>query len=211
MKNLNWDSLKQLIDSGSVFLKHIESDSNYEVIGVDGALLVSCTLYKGSVESVDFENNYKASSNKSIAYNSLPAFASKVLNGKSLFKRVHGVSASIDAGETKDIDIAIAYPVTKFTGAEIFNTEVGDVVNFTVHDTATNTYSGAPTSPLPTFYPNYKLNQFGLDVQMPKDRYANTSNYDADIYQGMIIRCSYKNNGASTKSVYMNVWLHEVK
>jgi hypothetical protein len=148
-----------------------------------------------------------------VEVDSSPPFASKkiIVNGveKSLFKRVHGVSASIGSSTTVDIDFTVPYPVAKFTGAEIFNTDNGDTLDFTVHDDASNTYSGAPTSS--PGYPNYLLNQFGFDVCMPSDRYKNTSNYDADLYQNMIVRCSYTNNTGSTKTVCMNVWLHEVK
>ena len=138
-----------------------------------------------------------------------PPFASKKINGKSIFKRVHGVSQSIDDGQTVNVDFTVPYPTVKFTGAEMFNTDFGDVVDFTVHDDASNTYSGAPTTS--PGYPNYKLNQFGYSVQMPNERYKNTSNYDADLYFGMIIRCAYTNNSGATKTIRMNVWLHEVK
>jgi hypothetical protein len=149
-----------------------------------------------------------------VIIDSSPPFASKKIkdaqgNEKSLFKRVHGVSASVADGATVDIDFTVPYAAAKFTGAEIFNTDFGDTLDFTVHDDATNTYSGAPTTS--PGYPNYILNQFGFDVQMPNDRYKNTSNYDADLYLGMIVRCSYTNNSGATKSVSMNVWIHEVK
>jgi len=136
-------------------------------------------------------------------------FASKkiVVNGveKSLFKRVHGVGQSVAAGATVDIDFVVPYPQVKFTGANVFGGELKDTLDFTVHDDASNTYSGAPGS-------NYQLNQFGFDVELPPDGvYENTSNYDADLYYGMILRCSYTNNASYDKYVAMNVWLHEVK
>ena len=150
----------------------------------------------------------QGSNPKTIDIEKSPPFASKkiIVNGveKSLFKRVHGVSASVDAGQTVDIDFTSPYAQAKFTGAEIFGTDLGDELDFTVHDDVNNTYSGAPGS-------YYELNKFGYSVQMPPDRYKNTSNYDADVFQNMIIRCSYTNNTGSTKTIGMNVWLHEVK
>lgn len=137
-----------------------------------------------------------------------PPFAAKTIevNGvtKKLFKRVHGENLSIATGATGHIDHTVTYTTCKFSGAEIFNTDLGDTVDFKILDDASNTYSGAPGS-------NYELNQFGFNVEMPADRYKNTSNYDADLQVGMIIRCSYTNNSGATKTVSMNVWLHEIK
>lgn len=137
-----------------------------------------------------------------------PPFAAKTIevNGttKKLFKRVHGESLSIANGATGHIDHIVSYTTCKFSGAEIFNTDLGDTVDFKILDDANNTYSGAPGS-------NYQLNQFGFDVQMPADRYKNTSNYDADLNVGMVVRCSYTNNSGAAKTVAMNIWLHEVK
>lgn len=135
-------------------------------------------------------------------------FASKKIkvNGteKSLFKRVHGINVTIGAGATGYLDFVVPHNVCKFTGAEVLGTEVGDTLDFFVLDSVNNDYSGAPGS-------YYMLNQFGFDVQMPGGAYKNTSNYDADLYLGMVVSCAYKNNGASSKTIAMNVWLHEVK
>ena len=124
---------------------------------------------------------------------------------KGLYKRVHGVNVVIPAGQTGYLDFVSPYSATKFTGAEIFGGVIGDSLDFFVLDSVNNDYSGAPGS-------HYILNQFGFDVQMcPGGKYANTSNYDADIYYGMVINCAFKNNGTEDKIIAMNVWLHEVK
>lgn len=142
------------------------------------------------------------------------AFASKKIdiNGveKSLFKRVHGLrSASIPAGVTGYLELTVPYPQAKFSGAEIFGTDHLDTLDFLILDTPTNTYSGAPVE---TYGANFPLNQFGFDVEMPaRGDYANTSNYDADLYYGMIVMCVYKNNSAEAKIISGNFWLHEVK
>lgn len=139
-------------------------------------------------------------------------FAAKVLivNGvvKKLYKRVHGITQLVPTGQTVNIDLVVPYAWCKFTGAEIFNTEFKDSVNFSVHDTANNDISGLDAG---TYGANFMLNQFGFNVIMPESEYRNTSDYDADLYQNMIIRCSYTNNGQSDKTIGMNVWLHEVK
>lgn len=142
---------------------------------------------------------------------SSPAFANKKLlvNGvqKSLFKRVHGASVSIPANSTGYLELIVPYPTCKFSGAEIFGGSLGDSLDFFILDTATNTYSGAPIE-----YPNWLLNQFGFDVQIPGSEYQNTSNYDADLYHSMVISCAYKNNDPdNAKVISGNFWLHEVK
>lgn len=143
----------------------------------------------------------------------LNPFASKkiIINGeeKSLFKRVHGVGLDIAAGSTGNIDFTVPYAFCKFTGANVFGSDIGDTLNFKVLDDATNTISGLDVG---TYGANFMLNQFGFNVEMPPGGvYENNSNYDADLYLGMILRCEYTNNGSATKHIGMNPWLHEVK
>lgn len=157
-------------------------------------------------QAIDFLKNNMT---KEVTVWRQPAFADKKIwvNGveKNLFKRVHGVSETITAGQTVNIDFVVPYAQCKFTGANIFGCKLEDTLNFKVLDDASNTYSGAPGS-------NYMLNQFGYDVELPDNGvYENTSNYDADLYIGMILRCEYTNNGNADKYIAMNVWLHEVK
>lgn len=139
-----------------------------------------------------------------------PPFANKKLtDGRSLFKRVHGANATISANSTGTIDITVPYSEVKFTGAAIINCAVGDTVDFTVHDTYNNDISGLDTG---TYGNNVQLNQFGYDVEMSKDFYENTSQYDASLYQNMIVRCSYTNNDANnSRYVAVNFEMHEVK
>ena len=151
---------------------------------------------------------------KHVEIDRTPPFANKQIidaqgNVKDLFKRVHGCNTTIAAGATKSLDFSVPWPVAKFTGAEIFGVDLKDTLNFYVLDDANNTYSGLDVG---TYGANFTLNQFGFNVEMPPGgEYANTSNYDADIYFGMIIRCEYTNNGTASKYIAMNPWLHEVK
>lgn len=138
------------------------------------------------------------------------AFDNKKLStGESLFKRVHGLSSSvIPAGIAGDLVFTVPYPKCKFSGAEIINVEIGDTLNFLILDTDTNTYSGLDVG---TYGANVQLNQFGFDVRMPDGSYSNTSNYDADLFQGMKLKCVYTNNSQDGKVIHMNAELHEVK
>lgn len=137
-------------------------------------------------------------------------FASKATPEGVLYKRVEGVmSGDIQPGATENIDLVVSVPKVKFTGAEMFNVEFGDAVDFTVHDTAENTFSQLDVV---TYGANFELNKFGYQVVMPPGgKYHNTSQYDASLYQGMIVRCRYTNNGAVAKKVSMNVQFHEVR
>jgi hypothetical protein len=130
-------------------------------------------------------------------------FASKTLpDGKKLFKRCTGIpGVEIANGATENLDFVIPYPHMKIIGACIFNTNFGDTVNFYVLDDATGTYSGVP---------NYVLNQFGFNVNLPEGSMENTCKYDADLYGGMKVRVEYTNNSGSTKIVYVNFDVHEV-
>ena len=130
----------------------------------------------------------------------LSPFANKRLPEGDLFKRVHGVSATIAAGSTGNVELVVPYNIAKFNGAEIINCKLGDTVDFMVYDNPSGTISGVP---------DLMLNQFGFNVQMPNDFYKNTSEYDADIILGMKIQCQYTNNGADPVTIYMNVELHE--
>lgn len=140
-----------------------------------------------------------------------PFAAKKVTEAEvtyDLFKRVHGESStSISAGSSQNIDHEVIYDLCKFTGAEIFGCELGDEVDYYILDDDTNTYSGLSVA---THGANVQLNQFGFKVKMPDGPYKNTSQYDASLKVGMIVRCAYKNNGASAKTVHTNVELHEM-
>ena len=213
---LTWSEFKTNVTNRSLTPQWYLKNDVYRVVAFDRNLTYSCDLENIApvdADTQDFIDSYKDVWNQpfqseEVKVESQIPFASKKIKvggvEKSLFKRVHGVELSIADGQTGNIDFVVPHPQTKFTGAEIFGTDLGDEVDFTVHDDASNTYSGAPGS-------NYQLNQFGFNVKMPPDRYKNTSNYDADLYYGMIVRCAYTNNSGATKTVYMNVWLHEVK
>lgn len=130
----------------------------------------------------------------------LEAFASKVLlSGKSLFKREHGVRASLSSG-SNDILFTVPYAWVKMIGVEVIGGELGDYVDFYVLDSSTGTYSGTA---------NYTLNQFGFEVNIAPDEYEENSSYDADLYIGMQLKLVY--HSVSAKQVGVNFNLNEVK
>ncbi len=161
-------------------------------------LLIPIICFANTVPDRDAEGNIITNSR---------AFTSPAIKEGVLYKRVHGVSASIPANSSANIDFVVPYVRAKFTGAEIFGGELGDTIDFTVHDTATNSISGLDVN---TFGANVELNKFGHQLYLTSP-YKNTSQYDATLYQNMVIRCSYTNSKGTAKNIYINHELHEVK
>jgi hypothetical protein len=130
-------------------------------------------------------------------------FATKTISTptgtKKLFARVHGIQPELIEG-SNTIDFTIPYPWVKITGIMVYGGETLDKVDLSIYDTAAGTYSGVP---------NYKLNQFGFAANISKDNFEWTSPYDADLYQGMIIKVTY--TSISAKSIGINFILNEVK
>jgi len=75
-----------------------------------------------------------------------------------------------------------------------------DTAELRVYDNASGTYSG---------FPNALLNQFGYTLNMAKDYYARTSPFDADLYQGMVLKLTYVS--ISNKRIGINIIMNEVK
>lgn len=142
-------------------------------------------------------------SQPAVVVSSSPAFASKTLivNGvtKKLYARNTGIQASVVQG-TNTITYTATYTWTKLLGVEAVNCEALDTVDFKVYDTAQGTYSG---------YANALLNQFSYTLNLPKDFYQKLSQFDADLYAGMVIQITYVSQSA--KIVGLNLLMNEVK
>jgi hypothetical protein len=134
---------------------------------------------------------------------SIPSFAAKtlVVGGvvKKLYARNTGIQQALDQG-TNTITYVINYPWVKLLGVEVIGAETLDYCDFEVYDDAQGSYSG---------YPNLKLNQFAYSVNVPKDYYIRTSQFDADLYQGMMLKVTY--NSVSAKTIGINLIMNEVK
>lgn len=200
MVDVTWSSLKSFLDQNTIQIKFIEFNSRYEVYGFDSDFSVRCMIKKGTSDCTEFETNYKSFGNKVLNNTHLP-FADKKIGSKKLFRRKHGISSTIAASSSGEIAFSVPYAQAKITKAEIMGCELGDTVDFTIHDDASGTY---------TTVPNYQLNQFGFDVQLGNGSYMDESQYDADLYIGMVIKITYQNNGVSSKDIGVNITLHEV-
>jgi hypothetical protein len=203
IRPISWTAFKALCNSKGYSMQCVEETATYFLYVEDAGITFVTTLLKTSPandDQADFETNFKPAANiKNPDPVQSAAFAKKVENGKKLFLRTHGVSFALSSG-ANICNFTIPYPVAKVTGIEVVGCEAGDSVNLYVLDTPTGTISGVP---------NLQLNQFGYSVFMPNGFYSRQSNYDADIYQNMVIKVTY--NSISAKTIYVNYLLHELK
>lgn len=143
-------------------------------------------------------------SQPSISISSQPAFRAKtlVVNGvtKNLYKRFVGAQFTLEQGVNTFTWTQASFPWCKFLGIEVIGGETGDVADLYVLDTATGTFSGVP---------NYTLNKFGYSANVAPGFYHHSSEYDADIYQGLQIKFVY--TSISAKTIGINFDMNEVK
>jgi len=131
------------------------------------------------------------------------AFSKKYVPQGRLFRRKHGFkSAEIPAGQSGIIELVVPYDLAKINEIEITNAKEGVLLDFKVYDTPTGAISTVP---------NYMLNQFGFDVELPDGFYRDRSNYDADVQLGMKIELTVKNNTSEPYTARGNVVWHEIK
>lgn len=130
-----------------------------------------------------------------------PFAQKKLANGKKLKRRKHGVRKTISANSTDTITLVVPYSHCKIDEVEIVNCSGNDDVDLKVRDNAVGTFST---------FPNAVLDQFGFDVCLSDLYYTDASNYDADLYQSMVIEVTFKNNDNEDKNIGVNFVLHEV-
>jgi hypothetical protein len=198
---LIWTEFKNFVVSRALPIQWIVVGDNYHMTALDGAMIVTCLIPTDptNAETIDFSAALKAAGNKPQAIQNQP-FASKTLpNGKKLYKREHGIQAAVAVGTT-DVLFTIPYPWVKLIGIEILYGTTLDTCNLMILDSTTGTY---------TTIPNYKLNQFGFNVNVEPDSYSEESAYDADLYVGMQIKVEYTTTTAKTIAINFNI--NEVK
>jgi hypothetical protein len=126
-------------------------------------------------------------------------FASKELaNGKRLYRRKHGYAFELVPGENVKT-ITVPYNVVKINEIEILNALEHMSVDLKVRDTAAGTYSTVP---------NMVLNQFGFSVYIRPGRFEDISQYDAELYTGMVLELKF--TATIPQTVYVNIVFHEV-
>lgn len=212
-QSLNPNKHTKMPDEYPWILSDIRTDEQDLEISQDDydALIASISLtdYNNAIATEGTIAQFLASSDVSplkVSVNNTvtnTAFANKVIETssgtKKLYKRVTGIQPDLVVGENI-INFTVPYDWVKITGIEIVNTEALEYSNMYVYDTAAGTYSG---------YPNAQLNQFGFNVNVTDHEYKWISEYDADIYRGMILRITYYSK--SIKRLGINFSLNEVK
>lgn len=201
MTEVSWSEFKSFITSRSLSAQYVTIGENYHLKAFDGFFNLNCLLPIGiaDADTTDFETNFKANGNKAQPQQALP-FASKTLpNGKKLYKREHGIQQALTTG-SNNIVFTVPYPWVKIIGMEIIGGTILDKCDLNILDSTSGTYSGVA---------NYKLNQFGFNVNVSADCYEEQNAYDADLYYGMQIQIVY--TSVSDKTIAINFNLSEVK
>jgi hypothetical protein len=194
---LDWTTFKAQVTTKGL-LRFEDRDTFYKLFYND----FDCSILKSEspgADQVDFETNYKSAANKSVINTvETSPFASKTVQGKKLYKRVIGINQELTTGSNNIIYVAtLAW--AKMKEIQIINCDIGDTVNLIVLDTATGTYSTIP---------NYPLNQFGFNVNLPDKFFSQASEFDADIYAGLQLKFVY--NSISDKTIRINFIMNEV-
>lgn len=163
-------------------------------------------------QAIDFLKSNVPSEVEVVKQDQIPPFAAKTLpiTGQKLFRRKHGVSETVTAGQSKDIKLIVPYNLVKINKAEIINGKAGDTVDLKILDTPQGHIQLSMGTPPESVIPSLMLNQFGFDVNVPDGFYVDESNYDADMIKDMEIVITYKNNDISDRTVGINITLHEV-
>jgi len=143
--------------------------------------------------------SYLLGTSQDVTVKEQPAFAAKTVGGLKLYTRATGKTFAVDVGANA-LDFLIPYNAMKFNGIEITNGKIGEKVSLKVLDTPTGTI---------TTVPNYLLNQFGFDLNLPDGFYVRESAYDADVIKDLQVRIEY--NAVEARDVYVNYLIHEVK
>lgn len=133
---------------------------------------------------------------------SLPAFSSSYTTDGELFKRKHGYTYSLLAGELKEIEILVPYPVCKLDAVEIIGCSAGDYVSFKVLDDDLGSISTVP---------KVVLNQFGFEARLSEGFYRDQSKYEANLLGGLYLKLEYQETKNEAKDIHINIDFHEVK
>jgi hypothetical protein len=198
MIEITWAEFKTFLSASSASFIYAQEPGNaYSVYTSYQGLVLKVYLRDNSSDKTDFENNYQSIANKRLKETS--PFGAKEIDGKKLYKRVHGVSETLTTG-SNDVIFTVPYAWVKINGLEIIGGEIGDAVSLYILDSTTGTY---------TTIPNYQLNQFGYAVNVGKDYYKHKSEFDADLYINMQIKVTY--DSISAKDVGINFILNELK
>jgi hypothetical protein len=129
-------------------------------------------------------------------------FASKQLpTGEKLKRKTYGLTFTLPASGSITVPFTIPLAWAKMNEVEVLWAPEGVKAVMNVKDNAAGTYSAIP---------NALLDSFGYDVNIAKDYWKGKSEYDADVYAGMILEFVIENTSSTSKTVGINIVLHQV-
>lgn len=214
---VSWTALKNFMTAKSIGLHGTHDDDNYYLLATDNSIVFECILAKSNTNDdlTDFTTNYLPTWNAAIvaktAVQATPPFGSKTIvvnvagvpTTKNLFARFTGLQFAVNTG-ANTLTYTATYPWAKMLGIETVGGVAGDTADLKVFDTAAGTYSGTP---------NALLNQFAYTINVAPNFYNRMAQFDADLYQGMIVQITY--NVATllviNRFLGINLLMNEVK
>lgn len=203
VKRVDYTILKTAASSRSASVQWVDYGDFYWLGVIDGSLTIETHINKvtQAADVTDFETNLKPAGNK--PFNQSSPFGSKTLRVAGVEKKIYARSTGIRpvlAAGANQIDFTITYPWCKILGIEAINAEALDYTDLKIIDRNVNPYLGVPDA---------VLNQFAFANNIAPNFYIRLAQFDADLYEGMIIRFNY--NSVSAKTIGINFILYEVK
>lgn len=194
----SWTDFKALAKTKQVGLQYLEWPTRYDIAINEGVFVWTITLSKDDGDDViDFENNYKSNSNKSVS--SIKPFA----DATGFRARFQGFNGTATAGQTTDVDFLIEEE-RYINGGTLFlyGHSVEDSFSYQVVDIDNVIGYGA----------GVVLDEFIKDWSVDSEM-ANQGTYEvqypARIYAGLYVRIKYVSTGLSDIKIKLNLLLHK--
>lgn len=199
MIKLSWTEFHSLIESRKLSIPFIEYSDKYRLfVSIEGVNF-TCDIFRdGNADVIEFETGHKVIGNKDNGIRINP-FSSKLMEGKKLFKRVHGIQQICTIG-VNTFEFIIPNGNYKMKSVEVIGGVACDKVDFKVYDT--------PTGVIST-YPNAMLSQFGFSANIADGFYSQVSEFDTDLFKDMKIIVTY--TAIIEKLIGINFILNELK
>jgi len=131
----------------------------------------------------------------------LPFAAKAMSDGKKLKRRTNGIQFTIPANDSITVSYTCPYAQSKINEVEVLWAPEFVTAIMHIKDDALGTYSTVP---------NAILDSFGNSCNIAKDYWKGRSEYDADIYGGMVLEFVVTNGSSVSKTVGINIVFHEL-
>ena len=207
MMNLEWTEFKAIVDDRLLNIQYVLVRNTYELVALDGAFQIKCSIRDGSLDAIDFETNYQSLSNKKLSEtdtNGVPLSRTRAFaNADGMRFRGTGVSDTAVKTTTTNIDYKVVE--NRFiNGLEFIlnNQAFGDNCKFQVVD-VDGIYYPAGTV----------LDEFGTDWNLSSDTQRQGPYilpYPALVNANLYLRIVYNSVGTvNDVDVKINYFLHK--